>query len=202
MQHSAYLPTAPMNHDPERNTRPEANPVESERRKHLTLLWMQAQPVVGAYIASAVRDRQHGEDLLQETALVVAESFDAYDPARPFLPWAMGIARNKMLHYYRRHGSDRLVFDDELLAEIGSRFEARGDVMKEQRSALERCIGRLGERAQSALQMRYIDDMGYEQIAEAVGRSVAGVANLLYRARKALADCVKREASGTRGGDA
>lgn len=177
------------------------NPSESQRRQQLTLLWMQAQPMVSAYIASAVRDRQHAEDLLQETALSVAEAFDRYDPAKAFLPWTIGVAKNKLLHYYRKHERDRLVFDDELIEQIGSRYEAESiEAFKEQGAALKRCIEKLAEHARTILQMRYVEDMGYEQIAQAVDRTAAGVANNLYRSRKALAECVKRDAARENGG--
>ena len=176
---------------------------ESARRQQLTLLWMQAQPIVSAYINSAVRDQQHAEDLLQETALSIAESFEQYDTAKPFLPWAIGVAKNKLLHYYRRHRNDRLVFDDELLGKIGPRYEAESiAAMKEQGAALQLCIDKLAEHARAILEMRYVRDMGYEQIAEAVGRTAAGVANNLYRSRKALATCVKRQTRIEKGGSA
>jgi len=179
-----------------------SNHPESEHRRRLTLLWMQAQPMVSAYIASAVRDHQHAEDLLQDTALTIAEKFDDYDTAKPFLPWAIGVAKNKLLHYYRKHSRDRLVFDDELLGMIGTQVQAQSDTIKEHAPALRRCIEKLAEQTRAILEMRYLRNMGYEQIAHAVGRSSAGVANNLYRSRKALADCVKREARSDQGGDA
>ena len=110
------------------------------------------------------------------------------------------MAKNKLLHYYRRHRNDRLVFDDELLGKIGTRYEAESvEAMKEQGAALQLCIDKLAEHARAILEMRYVRDMGYEQIADAVGRTAAGVANNLYRSRKALAKCVKRQATTEKG---
>lgn len=173
---------------------------ESERRRQLTLLWMQAQPVVAAYIGSTVRDHQHAEDLLQDTALTIAESFDQYDPQRPFLPWAIGVAKNKLLHYYRRHSSDKLIFDDQLIDMIASRYEQREADPRRYTAALKHCLERLAQHARTMIQMRYAQGMGYEQIAEALGRTTAGVANSLYRSRKALADCVKQQTLSEAGG--
>ena len=175
---------------------------ETESRARLALLWMQAQPVVSAYIASSVRDRQNCEDLLQETVLALAESFDHYDAGKPFVPWAIGVAKNKLLNYYRQHGRDRHVFDAELLAQIGTRFDDRSDDLKARHSALQHCMERMAQASRAILEMRYVRGMGYEEIAEKVGRSTAGVANNLYRSRKALADCVQRQSSMQDGGEA
>ena len=163
------------------------------KRRELAICWHKAQPVVAAYIASAVRDHQHAEDMLQETALSVAETFDQYDPDRPFLAWAIGIAKHKLYHYYRKQSRDRLVFDEDLLSQIGARFEDQAEALRDRNAALKTCMDRLAKHARDMIQMRYMDAMGYEQIAKAMGRSTAGVANGLSRARKFLAECVKRE---------
>ncbi|MFK7788266.1 MAG: sigma-70 family RNA polymerase sigma factor [Phycisphaeraceae bacterium] len=175
---------------------------ESERRKHFALCWIQAQPVVAAYIASGIRDRQHCEDVIQETALSIAEAFDQYEPAKPFLPWAMGVARHKLLQYYRKHNRDKLVFDPELLSQIGARIEAQADDAKGRQLALSHCLDKLAEHAREMIKLRYVGNLGYEQIAERVNRTAAGVANSLYRSRKALADCIKLETKRNAGDDA
>lgn len=167
---------------------------ESESRKQFALCWMQAQPIIAAYIASGIRDRQHCEDVLQETALSIAESFDQYDSDKPFLPWAMAFARNKLLQYYRKHRKDRLVFDESLLEQIGQRIEEQADVAKHRQRALAHCLEKLADHAREMIRLRYVQNLGYDQIAKTVGRTAAGVANNLYRSRKALAECVTIEA--------
>lgn len=179
-------------HNPNPQTHPASTP-ESEHRKRFALCWTQSQPIVAAYLASGIRDRQHCEDVIQETALAIAEAFDQYDPAKPFLPWAMGVARHKLLQYYRKHSRDRLVFDEALLEQIGQRIENEAETIKHRQHALTRCMEKLAISAREMIELRYLDNKGYDQIAKALGRTRAGVANSLYRSRKALADCVKRE---------
>jgi RNA polymerase sigma-70 factor (ECF subfamily) len=181
---------------------PSTNPTpESEHRRRFALCWTQAQSIVAAYIASGIRDRQHCEDVIQETALAIAEAFDQYDPAKPFVPWAMGVARHKVLQYYRKYNRDRLVFDEALLDQISARFEEQADTAHERRAALSICLEKLAEHTREMIRLRYIDNLGYDQIADALGRTRAGVANSLYRSRKALAQCVKAEATRMEGGD-
>ena len=56
--------------------------------------WTLAQPAVSAFVHAWVQDRAERDDVLQEVAVAVLESYEAYDPSRPFLPWALGIARH------------------------------------------------------------------------------------------------------------
>lgn len=58
-----------------------SNLTDSER---LAALWTQAQPVVGAYIASMVPDYHVRQEVLQNTAVVLVRKFAEYDEDRPF----------------------------------------------------------------------------------------------------------------------
>ena len=78
----------------------------------LSRLWSEAQPVVAAMIVGAVVDFQHAEDLVSQVAETVVMKFGDYDRSRPFVPWALGIARNIVLRHYERRAGDRLVFFD------------------------------------------------------------------------------------------
>ncbi len=69
--------------------------------RELARLWVQSQSVISAYITANVIDAHHAEDLVQEVAQVVAEKFMTFDRSRSFLSWALGIARNRVLKYYR-----------------------------------------------------------------------------------------------------
>src|SRR5690606_5033835 len=77
--------------------------------RELARLWIQSQPAISAYLSANVIDVHHAEDLVQEVAQVVAEKFDEYDRDRSFTSWALGIARHRLLKYYRTRSRDRLV---------------------------------------------------------------------------------------------
>lgn len=87
-------------------------------------LWTLAQPVVSAFVTSVVRDFSARDDVLQEVAVAVIESFDRYDSSQSFVGWALGIARNQVGLYLRRVRRNRLVFDDETIGCLASAFGA------------------------------------------------------------------------------
>jgi len=176
----------PINEDP--NLSPEAL-----ARQALTLNWMKAQPVVLAYIASVIYDRHQAEDLTQEVAATVASTFERYEDDKPFVPWAMGIARNKVLHYLRTNRRDRHIFDEDLLEGLAVAHEKQADAMAERRAALEACLDRLPDRSRSTIKLRYMRDLAVNEIADRLGKTPGAVSNLLHRVRVALGECIRKQ---------
>lgn len=160
-----------------------------------TRLWTTAQPVVSAYIVAIVRDFSARDDLLQNTAVAVLESFDHYDSARPFVGWALGIAQNHVRMYLRKLRRDRLVFDDELMGQLARTFEETPPDGVSHRLAdyLPDCIKQLEARARKMCDLRYIDDLKPAAIAERLGMTANTVAKALQRIRDQLRVCIERK---------
>lgn len=158
-------------------------------------LWTLAQPVVSAFVTSVVRDFAARDDILQEVAVAVIESFDRYDPDRPFVEWALGIARNHVRLYLRRLRRDRLVFDDELIVSLASAFEETAVEQMPLLDFLEECLAQLEGRARELCNLRYVQDLKPAAIAEIVGMTANSVAKALQRIRDQLRDCIERKAA-------
>lgn len=158
---------------------------------NLTLLWMQAQPVVEAYLNSLIRDRAIAEDVLQQVALTVTEKFEDYDSARSFTGWAMGIARNKALQFFAKAGSDRHRFSNELLNQLADTHERLSDRAQEQREALAFCIEKLPPKSLALIKRRYVQDLKPGKIADTLGLSANAVRLALHRIRTALRTCIE-----------
>lgn len=71
-----------------------------ESTRQATRLWTLAQPAVSSFVSSVVRDFRDRDGVLQEVAVAVIESFESYDSKRPFLAWAIGVARNRWAVIY------------------------------------------------------------------------------------------------------
>lgn len=137
--------------------------------------------------ASARRD---AEDVLQE---VFASAYRAMlGDTRPInvRPWLYRIARNRCLNHLRRdpmpsiEGMEMTVVDERIgTAEtVHQRAEVR---------QLLSDIQNLPETQRTAILLREIDDLSYEQIALAMDTTVAAVKSLLVRARVGLAEAAE-----------
>lgn len=168
---------------------------DSERAE-LAANWEHARTAVFAQLLAGIGSFHDAEDVLQEVAVSVAKSYSTYDAARPFVAWALGIARNHMLMHFRRNNRSRLVFSDQLMATIGQHLETLTEQPAEQRrEALHDCINQLDERRRRLIEMRYSNGMSVTQIAESLGKSIAAVKGSLHRVRKVLERCASLRAS-------
>lgn len=157
--------------------------------------WTLVQPVVSAYIGSLVRDFSARDDLMQEIAVAVLESFDRYDCLKPFQAWALGIARNHVHNYFRRINRDRLAFDEEIIAHLADAFDESGTEVMHRLQFLSGCMERLEEKSRRILEWRYRDDLKPAAIAQKMNLSANSVAKMLQRIRDRLRDCIQNQSA-------
>jgi RNA polymerase sigma factor (sigma-70 family) len=134
--------------------------------------------------------REDAEDVLQE---VFAAAFNAVlADERPInvRPWLYRIARNRSLNHLRRASAIGVDSMDVHFADHG--LSTGEQVMR--REGFRQLIGdvqRLPETQRTALLLREIDALSYEQIALAMDTTVPSVKSLLVRARISLAEAAE-----------
>jgi RNA polymerase sigma-70 factor, ECF subfamily len=153
--------------------------------------WERARTAVFAQLLAGIGSFHDAEDVLQEVAVSVAKNYGTYDPARPFVAWALGVTRNHMLMYFRKHHRDRLVFNDDLTAMIGHHLESLPkEPADRRREALHHCVNQLDSRRRRLIEMRYSAGLSVSEIADRLGKSVTAVKGSLHRVRRILESCI------------
>jgi len=143
-----------------------------------------------AFCRHMLGSREDAEDVLQE---VFAASFNAIcadDRAINVRPWLYRIARNRSLNHLRRVqpiGVDSMDFH---LSE-GGVTTADKVHKREDFRLLVSDVQDLPETQKTALLLREIDALSYEQIAEAMETTIPSVKSLLVRARVSLAEAAE-----------
>jgi RNA polymerase sigma-70 factor, ECF subfamily len=168
---------------------------EIDTRERLTRLWREAEPSVQAYVFATVRRVHDAEDVVQQVAMTVARRFDEYDRSRPFVAWALWLAKSRIIDHYRKQEREKLVFSESLLERLAEALIQQQPQRGARQEALERCIEKLPEKSRQLLERRYVDDASMEGVAEAVQSTAASVRVMLYRVRNLLAECVQSELS-------
>jgi RNA polymerase sigma-70 factor (ECF subfamily) len=159
-------------------------------------LWTEAVPAVSAFVASLVRNFQDRDDVLQETARAVLESFHRYDCTHPFIAWAMGIARNKCYSLRRHKARERLIFDSEAVDVLARAF-ADSETPDQRLDCLSECVEALETDARDLCRLRYEQDLKPAVIADKIGMQANTVAKALQRIRDRLRECVEQKALET-----
>lgn len=130
--------------------------------------------------------------------MAVVRKYAEYDRNKPFVAWAIGIARNELLAYRRRKSVYRQFFDDETFEKIGEAFAAVEEERKPLLEALQNCMRHASDKSRRLLQLRYIEDLRYEDIAKALNVSLGSIKVGMHRLRAALRDCVERRMNNAR----
>ena len=148
------------------------------------------EPRLLAFCRHMLGSQEDAEDVLQE---VFAASFNALlGDDRPInaRPWPYRIARNRCLNHLRR---PQPVGQDEMDV-----FERDGGVTtadtvhrREEFRQIVADVQELPETQRTALLLREIDALSYDQIAEAMETTVPSVKSLLVRARVSLAEAAE-----------
>ena len=174
--------------------------IDDEQQIRFTQNWTKAQPDVAAYVRAVVRDADAAKDIVQETAVVLLRKFEQWDSTRPFLPWALGIAKFEILAHRRDSARERLVFDDALLDAVTESWSSVVAELDGEQSALQECLETLAPKAREIVRLRYFEELTAKQVANRIG-STAGAARIsLMRIRQQLHECVQRRL-GVAGGD-
>jgi RNA polymerase sigma-70 factor (ECF subfamily) len=168
---------------------------EIETRERLTRLWLEAEPSVQAFVFAAVNGVHDAEDVVQQVALTVARRFDEYDGTRPFIAWALWLAKSRIADHYRKQGRERLVFSEALMDQLAEVLVHQQPGRTARHEALEHCLDKLPEKSRQILALRYEDGAPMERVAEAIESSAGAVRVMLFRIRNLVADCVNNELS-------
>jgi len=165
---------------------------ESQKREEFTHRWLEAEPSISAYVFASIKGFHDAEDVVQRIAQELARRFDEYDSGRPFVGWALWIAKSRVIDFYRAQGRTRVVFSDELLSQLADTFAQQADGRSGRREALEACLDELPPRSRRLLELRYVDELSAAEAAREICSTEGSVRVLLSRVRTVLASCIER----------
>ena len=126
------------------------------------------------------------EDLVQDILLSLHAARATYDPARPFTPWLMTIAHNRMVDQARRSArrAANEVSVDEYpthVADEDTAADSYGDPEE-----LRQAIKTLPKGQRSAIELMKLREMSLKEAAQATGMSISALKVSVHRAIKSL----------------
>jgi RNA polymerase sigma-70 factor (ECF subfamily) len=149
-----------------------------------------------SYLASQVHHLDDVDDLVQEVFLAALRSLPSYRRGDDFGAWLRGIARHKLLNYYRstaRRNQALQRFREEVTRVVEADLDrAAGSDTAELIERLLGCIARLPDLLRRVVRAG-LEGSRPAQLAEELSTTVGAVYNLHYRANQLLRECMREE---------
>lgn len=161
---------------------------ESAHTTNVQQLFVRHQSKVRSVALALTGDFAAAEDVVQETFVTVTAKAHEFEADTNFLAWACAIARLKVLE---RRRSDRRLSPQVIESLAASLPHA--ELAEDRLVPLLDCIDALPPKSRELVRLRYFSEHGPGEIAELLGRSVAGVNAALVKVRESLRDCVGRK---------
>ena len=152
------------------------------------------QPDLWSYIITLMPGDPETADVLQKTNLVLWTKQQNFEPGTNFRAWAFAVARFEVLAHLKRHKREGVVLlDDELLELVAHEAPDALAASDRRLAALEHCLNKLRPQDRELLDHRYRSNLGLDEFAARVGRSVSALSVTLHRLRSGLRKCVQEQ---------
>jgi len=160
------------------------------------------QRMVVQLAVNLLGDRDEALDLSQEVFLRVFRTIHRFRGQSALRTWiyriAVNQARNRHRFWRRRHRNDQVSLDAHIAAhgEFPSMLDLRPDRVFEQKQLgqrLQDALDHLPFDQRTAIVLREIDGLSYDDIAVALGVAIGTVKSRLTRARQALRENLRTE---------
>jgi len=132
-------------------------------------------------------DADAANDCAQEAFIRAYRALHQYDPTLPFGPWLYRITTNASLNHVQRWHARETPVDElpERSAEIDEGPEATA-VRREEVAEVVAAMADLPAAYRAALTLRHMQQLSYQEVADALGIPLGTVKTHLHRARAAL----------------
>lgn len=166
-----------------------------DQRAYADLMRMYKEPIY-LLLLKMTNNPTEADDLTIETFGKAFASLHLYTPTHAFSTWLYSIATNNCVDFIRKRRLQTIYLDDICTTTVGDVYEypiaseannPEESVIHEQRvTMLREVVRQLKPRYRRLVEMRYFDELSYEEIAEELKMPLGTVKVQLFRARDLL----------------
>lgn len=155
------------------------------------------QASVRTVIAKWVSCPSTTDDIAQDVFVAAYAAMSSFDGSGTLAAWLAGIAKNKTREHLRaevrRRQHEKNTLPQQLEKWRLQALEQTESLAGDEHVALEQCIERLAPESGRLVRQHYFSGKSLETIAAESRRSSGSLRMMLFRIRKALANCLRRQ---------
>ncbi|MCL4871683.1 MAG: sigma-70 family RNA polymerase sigma factor [Anaerolineae bacterium] len=151
-------------------------------------LYDRYQPIIFRYVRTRIYDHQLAQDLTGEIFLRMVENLGSYRAMGvPFVAWLYRLAHNHLVNHIRKETAHKI---EPLTAAASlSHPDSNPITLVEGKIELQQllqALERIDEQQREVLILRFLVEMPLQEVADALGKTVAAVKTLQHRGVLAL----------------
>lgn len=168
---------------------------DGDQRAYADLMRMYKEPIY-LLLLKMTNNPTEADDLTMEAFGKAFASLHLYTPTHAFSTWLFSIATNNCVDFIRKKRLQTIYLDDIRTKSEGEVYEypipseddnPEENIIHEQRvQILREVVRQLKPRYRKLVEMRYFEEMSYEEIAEELDMPLGTVKVQLFRARDLL----------------
>ena len=154
---------------------------------------------VYGFMLKRTENETDAEDIAIETFSKAFDKIGTYNPEFQFNTWLIAIAKNVHIDLLRKKKSSLFIditdHDEHAAYNVADTTPSAEDelIAKQNLSSLLQCIKQLKPRYQEVIQLRYFQELSYQEIADQLNEPLNNVKIKLLRAKKLLAAIIENQ---------
>ena len=146
------------------------------------------------HVLKMVRNHEQVEDLVQEAFMKAFNNLNSYNSTYAFSTWLYRITTNHTIDYLRKKKLNTTSInepvktrDGEMEIQISDKAETdRNIIRKERKQIIHNAIDNLPDKYRKVIEMRHLQELSYQEIAEQLDLPLGTVKAHIFRAREML----------------
>ncbi|OQB07428.1 MAG: RNA polymerase sigma factor YlaC [Parcubacteria group bacterium ADurb.Bin216] len=156
-------------------------------------------PKIFSYAIRSTIDTEQAKDITSNTFVKVLDNIKKFQwqDNHSFNGWIYRIATNEINQFFRKQSRYKLVIDEgeyilsddnQAVQEIEERIRRDEDL-----HIINKALSQMSEDFSSIIRLRYIEELPYEEIAQAMGKNESTVRVYAKRAKEKLREIISKE---------
>jgi len=153
-------------------------------------------------IYQLVRNTELAEDLTMEVFAKAFKNLDHYQPSHSFISWLNTVAKNHTYDYLRKKRPENISIEERLESKPGRAILQVEEpdpnpetelVTEEMNQHVHLLVNHLKPRYKRLIELRYFEELSYEEISKELGLPLGTVKAQLFRAKDLLNQILKNK---------
>lgn len=141
------------------------------------------------HVRKMVIDHDDADDITQEVFIKIHKAIDSFREDSQLFTWIYRIATNECLNFLNKKRRRFFLPIEDISGQLSSKIDSSNDISGDEiQKKLQKALLQLPDKQRLVFNMRYYDDLSYEDISEITNTSVGALKASYHHAAKKIED--------------